>query len=488
MACCDIQSVEINLLKRQVSEATKMRLLVFTVMYLAWVVQADKVIKINKNLIRKKRGECVTFQAEHYFPRNASSTFVWKRSLTTRVVENGRITISGDRRNLTFRQLNVADTALYSSEVQTTGGLEVTKYWLVVQGCDVHEKEIDLKGCEIACKAMCLEGWHYFNDKCYRYISRGKSWLDAHFHCQAAFGAKLATIENEGENRFVGSLLKSGLGGWIGLNDRSSEGKFIWNYNKYNKPTYFPWDTSDPANPEPNNFNGQCNRENCVEMKYPNKKWNDVVCKAHNDYVCQKRSATDLPGWRCQDGKCYLYVRDAITWDLAQRSCQSRNSTLITISSSTENNFIGSLVTSRIWIGLNDRVEAGIYVWNDVAQGKFDNRPSYVNWEPGEPNDRHYDRIKAPQGCKGEDCVQIKSSNNVISWCDLDCNIQIPYICEKSQDLNISFAAWIAISMGAGLILSIFGGRAYMEYKTRRGRKEVKQMLGDSGDGDEGRF
>lgn len=39
MACCDIQSVEINLLKRQVSEATKMRLLVFTVMYLAWVVQ-----------------------------------------------------------------------------------------------------------------------------------------------------------------------------------------------------------------------------------------------------------------------------------------------------------------------------------------------------------------------------------------------------------------------------------------------------------------
>lgn len=102
--------------------------------YIRRFLAADKVIKINKDLIRKKRGECVTFQAEHYFPKNASSTFVWKRSLTTRVVENGRITISGDRRNLTFRQLNVADTALYSSEVQTTGGLEVTKYWLVVQG------------------------------------------------------------------------------------------------------------------------------------------------------------------------------------------------------------------------------------------------------------------------------------------------------------------------------------------------------------------
>ena len=49
-------------------------------------------------------------------------------------------------------------------------------------------------------------------------------------------------------------------------------------------------------------------------------------------------------------------------------------------------------------------------------------------------------------------------------------------------DPYLSFAAWIAISMGAGLILSIFGGRAYMEYKTRRGRKEVKQMIVESAD------
>lgn len=41
--------------------------------------------------------------------------------------------------------------------------------------------------------------------------------------------------------------------------------------------------------------------------------------------------------------------------------------------------------------------------------------------------------------------------------------------------------------MGAGLILSMFGGRAYMEYKTRRGRKEVKQIIdeetADTGEG-----
>lgn len=71
-------------------------------------------------------------------------------------------------------------------------------------------------------------------------------------------------------------------------------------------------------------------------------------------------SSPDLPGWRCENGKCYLYVRDAVTWDWARQSCHSRNSTLVTISSASENKFIGSLAKSTVWNGLNDRVEAGL--------------------------------------------------------------------------------------------------------------------------------
>ena len=50
------------------------------------------------------------------------------------MVENDRISISGNRRTLRITHLTEADTALYSSEVLTTGGLEVTQYWLVVRG------------------------------------------------------------------------------------------------------------------------------------------------------------------------------------------------------------------------------------------------------------------------------------------------------------------------------------------------------------------
>ena len=98
------------------------------------LLAAQKVLKINKNLIEKKRGECVDFRAEHYFALNSSSTFVWKKQHTSTMVENDRISISGNRRTLRITHLTEADTALYSSEVLTTGGLEVTQYWLVVRG------------------------------------------------------------------------------------------------------------------------------------------------------------------------------------------------------------------------------------------------------------------------------------------------------------------------------------------------------------------
>jgi len=43
--------------------------------------------------------------------------------------------------------------------------------------------------------------------------------------------------------------------------------------------------------------------------------------------------------------------------------------------------------------------------------------------------------------------------------------------------MNISFAAWIAILMGTCLVISVVAARGYMEYKSRRGKKEVKAAL-----------
>lgn len=269
------------------------------------------------------------------------------------------------------------------------------------------------------------------------------------------------------------------------MNDRSKESRFLWNYNKFDTPRYFAWDETDPSNTEPNNFNGQCNVESCVEMKSINKKWNDVVCKAHRSYVCERASKEDNSGWKCPGGgTCYWYELETVTWDWARQSCRDKNAMLVKIASNSKNRLIGDMIKTNIWIGLNDRVEAGIYVWNDIGQGQFNNRSSYYNWDKEEPNDKHYDR-GTPKRCDGEDCVKIHIQNGKVTWFDLNCEIALPFICEKSRDPYLSFAAWIAISMGAGLLLSIFGGRAYMELIHRKGRKQVKQMIGEATDSEE---
>ena len=93
----------------------------------------EKVISINKRLIKKKRGECVTFEGAHYYQTN--DTFKWKKRETTTMVSGSRISISGDRgKTVEIRRLEESDTALYSAMIHTAGGLEITRHWLVVRG------------------------------------------------------------------------------------------------------------------------------------------------------------------------------------------------------------------------------------------------------------------------------------------------------------------------------------------------------------------
>lgn len=95
---------------------------------------AEERIKIVKKLEEKKRGECVTFQGEHYYKPNG--TFVWKKRETTTMVSNDRIKISNDGKTIEISRLEEEDTAMYSSMIHTAGGLEITRHWLVVRGKD----------------------------------------------------------------------------------------------------------------------------------------------------------------------------------------------------------------------------------------------------------------------------------------------------------------------------------------------------------------
>ena len=79
-------------------------------------------------------------------------------------------------------------------------------------------------------------------------------------------------------------MLETATGAWIGLNDRESESRYVWNFQKYLTQSYFPWGKGEPSN-----YNGNCNIENCVVIKSSGQ-WNDVICDSFNPYVCQVSS------------------------------------------------------------------------------------------------------------------------------------------------------------------------------------------------------
>ena len=90
-------------------------------------------------------------------------------------------------------------------------------------------------------------------------------------------------------------------------------------------------------------------------------------------------------------------------------------STLASIQSADENNFILSLRTSKMasagwsfWIGATDRKKEGDFKWIDGSPW------SYTNWRsPDEPNDAD----------SGEDCSAMQTSGK---WNDISCDTKVP--------------------------------------------------------------
>ena len=103
------------------------------------------------------------------------------------------------------------------------------------------------------------------------------NWTEAQKTCQS-YSANLISVRNQEENVYIQHRL-NGARGWIGLNDRGTEGTFVWADNQTNNFTYW-------AKNQPNNFNN----EDCVHtlgVKH-SFKWNDVSCRSCHNYTCSE--------------------------------------------------------------------------------------------------------------------------------------------------------------------------------------------------------
>jgi hypothetical protein len=116
--------------------------------------------------------------------------------------------------------------------------------------------------------------WKFFENSCYKYSSSSVTWDNARQKCELE-NAALVTIDNSYENDFVSKLSSSTF--WIGLNDISQEGVFVWESGF--TTAYLNWNTQEPNN---------LHNEDCVHKIASSTLWNDLSCTRRLGYVCEK--------------------------------------------------------------------------------------------------------------------------------------------------------------------------------------------------------
>jgi hypothetical protein len=132
-----------------------------------------------------------------------------------------------------------------------------------------------------------------------------------------------------------------------------------------------------------------------------------------NNPMCPQCVIQPLPAPSVNDAAFCFALR---TWDEAEADCVTQGGHLISVHNQATQDFLAAnafgIAGGDWWIGLNDLLSEGLFVWSDGTAVDF------TAWNGGEPNN-----------AGNEDCVHfpIWAGGN---WNDLPCDAQGRYICE----------------------------------------------------------
>jgi CUB/sushi domain-containing protein len=175
------------------------------------------------------------------------------------------------------------------------------------------------------CTSLC-GSWNIYDGSCYQFYSISISWYIAIHLCQAE-NAFLVTINNLEENEFIRRLSRN-RAVWIGLNDISKEGQFVW--ESESKSSFRRWAPHEP------NDKGS---EDCVHMRADASDWNDLTCYSHFPYVCER-------AYRCVSLKAPLngnITKHGVTaGSMASFTCNEGYSLIGTTSVTCQMNYLWS--------------------------------------------------------------------------------------------------------------------------------------------------
>uniref|UniRef100_UPI00398EB393 brevican core protein-like n=1 Tax=Pristiophorus japonicus TaxID=55135 RepID=UPI00398EB393 len=152
-----------------------------------------------------------------------------------------------------------------------------------------------------------------------------------------------------------------------------------------------------------------------------------VMPDSHSEVPVQNYKQSCLPGWTHYNylSSCYQFFPMKLTWIEAELQCRQfmANGHLASIHWNEHNQLIQNLTKTedssqtRMWIGLSDCYEEGLFLWSDGSPLDF------VKWNVDQPDN-------AKGNANGnENCVSINSEDVGNRWSDTDCTEELPFVC-----------------------------------------------------------
>uniref|UniRef100_A0A4W6CDA8 C-type lectin domain-containing protein n=1 Tax=Lates calcarifer TaxID=8187 RepID=A0A4W6CDA8_LATCA len=118
--------------------------------------------------------------------------------------------------------------------------------------------------------------------------------------------------------------------------------------------------------------------------------------------------------WRSFGSKYYYISSEQKTWEESTEDCRQKGTDLVIINSEEEQRFLIAL-NKRVWIGLTDQEEEGVWKWVDGSA------LSTRYWLPSQPD--NYGE---------EDCAEIPVDDHdpLLKWNDIPCSQNNFWVCE----------------------------------------------------------
>lgn len=131
--------------------------------------------------------------------------------------------------------------------------------------------------------------------------------------------------------------------------------------------------------------------------------------------------------WVPYDNSCYqlnTHPGQSLNWQQAVNACRViQGSDLVSIHSSGEQLFLtkqlNDLKSKNVWIGLNDVVKEGSFVWSDRSTYDYKNWGSY---EPGSGWSGYF-----------RDCSKLIVNSQNGTWGTSTCSYKNPYVCKMPR-------------------------------------------------------